>query len=157
MARGHDEDSSAAPSLVVVRTSDVGEADGGVPTAQETERHVRDAAAAAAAGSTWECGKLDLRGCSFAGLSIDRVTAAGGRLENLTYLNLEFALQVTDAHVAALAEWGALRRVNLNAAQNVGDEAVKALARWCPNLTEIGLYWNVRVGKQTGGRGVSGC
>ena len=132
--------------------------DGGrVPSEDETERHVSDAVAAATAGHEWDCGKLDLRGCSNAGLAIDRVTGVGHPLKNLTSLNLEFALQVTDAHVAALAEWGALRRVNLNAAQNVGDEAVKALARSCPNLTEIGLYWNVRVrtrrGKPGGGWG----
>ena len=132
------------------KDDDDGGRDGRVPSEDETERHVSDAVAAAASGHEWDCGKLDLRGCPNAGLAIDRVTDVGHPLKNLTSLNLEFALQVTDAHVAALAERGALRRVNLNAAQNVGDEAVKALARSCPHLTEIGLYWNVRVRTRRG-------
>jgi len=44
-------------------------------------------------------------------------------------------MEVTDAHVAALAARGTLQQVNLNAAQDVGDAAVHALARGCPRLT----------------------
>jgi hypothetical protein len=140
---GGDDECKVAP-IIHVGTSD-DEVDGGVPAEEETEQHVSAAVAAAAAGNQWACGKLDLRGCSHAGFSISAVTVAGC-LKGLTYLNLEFAIAVTDAHVAALAEWGTLKKVNLNAAQDVGDDAVKALARSCPELTEIGLYWNVRVG-----------
>jgi hypothetical protein len=115
-----------------------------VPTEEETAQQVRDAVAAAAAGTVWKHDTLDLRGCHRSGQYIATIVAAG-RLKHLACLNLEFAMQVTDEHVAALAEWGTLRRVNLNAAQHVGDRAVTALARCSPDLTEIGLYWNVRV------------
>lgn len=111
----------------------------------EIERRVREVTAAVSAGKPVPGGALDLRGCHRAGLAVDAVTGAG-RLIHLTCVNLEFALQVNDGHVAALATCGTLRRVNLNAAQNVGDDAVVALATSCPELEEIGLYWNVRVG-----------
>ena len=118
---------------------------GRVLTAEEAEQHVSDAVSAATEGRAWD--RLDLRSFPHAGLAIDRVTSVGKSLANLTCVNLEFALEVTDAHVAALARAsnGSLLSVNLNASQSVGDDAVKALARSCPKLTEIGLYWNVRV------------
>ena len=152
MTRVADDDERASSVTTVVGTSDRtfdfgGRKWGRVPTADEAEQHVAAAVAAAKEGRVWDCGALDLRSYAQAGLAIDRVTRVGKPLANLTCLNLEFALEVTDEQVAALAlaSNGSLRSVNLNAAQNVGDDAVKALARSCSELTEIGLYWNVRV------------
>jgi F-box/leucine-rich repeat protein 2/20 len=73
--------------------------------------------------------------------------AASPLLSQLEALSLEFAGVLADADVAAVARvcGATLRRINLNAAQRVGDEAVSVLAAHCRSLTELQLYWNVRV------------
>ena len=113
------------------------------------EAHVQAACDALRSGGTF--GVLDLRGHPDAGAAIDAILASGsdaGTLQalNLHTLNLEFALNVTDAHVRSLAECGTLVDVNLNATSEVGDGAVEALAdRNERTLASLALYWNVRV------------
>ena len=113
------------------------------------DAHVQAACDALRSGGTF--GVLDLRGHPDAGAAIDTILASASdpgalRALNLHTLNLEFALNVTDAHVRAMAECGTLVDVNLNATSEVGDGAVEALAdRNGKTLASLGLYWNVRV------------
>ena len=135
-----------------VPSDDVGPAPG--PAAhslspEALEAHVQAACDALRSGGTF--GVLDLRGHPDAGAAIDTILASASdpgalRALNLHTLNLEFALNVTDAHVRAMAECGTLVDVNLNATSEVGDGAVEALAdRNGKTLASLGLYWNVRV------------
>ena len=135
-----------------VPSDDVGPAPG--PAAhslspEALEAHVQAACDALRSGGTF--GVLDLRGHPDAGAAIDTILVSASdpgalRALNLHTLNLEFALNVTDAHVRAMAECGTLVDVNLNATSEVGDGAVEALAdRNGKTLASLGLYWNVRV------------
>ena len=135
-----------------VPSDDVGPAPG--PAAhslspEALEAHVQAACDALRSGGTF--GVLDLRGHPDAGAAIDTILASASdpgalRALNLHTLNLEFALNVTDAHVRAMAECGTLVDVNLNATSEVGDGAVEALAdRNERTLASLALYWNVRV------------
>ena len=117
-----------------VPSDDVGPAPG--PAAhslspEALEAHVQAACDALRSGGTF--GVLDLRGHPDAGAAIDTILASASdpgalRALNLHTLNLEFALNVTDAHVRAMAECGTLVDVNLNATSEVGDGAVEAFA-----------------------------
>lgn len=113
------------------------------------DAHVQAACDALRSGGTF--GVLDLRGHPDAGAAIDTILASAcdpGALRalNLHTLNLEFALNVTDAHVESLAKCGTLVDVNLNATSEVGDGAVEALAVFNERtLASVALYWNVRV------------
>ena len=114
------------------------------------EAHVAAACDAARDGTSFEF--LDLRGHPNAGAAIDAIVAALGTPSSnfkrlgLKSLNLEFAMQVTDAHIVKLAQCGTLVDVNVNATSAVGDLALNALANENANtLQSLQLYWNVRV------------
>ena len=74
--------------------------------------------------------------------------AAEDRLGCLVSLNLEYA-DISDSTLAIVGDGcsTSLTRLNLNACQALTDHGLFHLRR-LTNLTEIGLYWNVKIGDE---------
>ncbi len=88
---------------------------------------------------------IDLREHKHGGDQIQEMMASGS-LRHCEDCNLEYAQNITDDSVRALSMATALRRLNLNACQDYTDDGLQALAKGCSSLTDLSLYWNVKIG-----------
>ncbi|XP_024362312.1 F-box protein At3g58530 [Physcomitrium patens] len=86
---------------------------------------------------------LDLRNRKHAGETLV-VVLAQKRFRNVEEINLEFAQDVEDKHLTAIA-FKSLRRINLNACQKVTNSGVIFVASANPSLTSFSIYWNLKV------------
>ncbi|KAJ7552433.1 hypothetical protein O6H91_06G054800 [Diphasiastrum complanatum] len=87
--------------------------------------------------------ELDLHGMTKAG---ERLLAALSlsRYKNLEVINLEFAQDVEDEHLASVT-CKDLQVLNLNACQRITDAGVKAVTSTCNYLKSFSIYWNLKV------------
>lgn len=86
---------------------------------------------------------LDLHNKNNAGETLISVLGQK-RFRNVEEINLEFAQDVEDRHLTAIA-FKSLQRINLNACQKVTNSGVIFIASANPNLTSFSLYWNLKV------------
>ena len=90
-------------------------------------------------------GHMNLREHKEAGAAV-RDLAASGALDKCTSLDLEYGGGVGDATLALVGDHGGqLRSLNLNACQDYTDEGLLSIARGCTSLTNLSLYWNVKI------------
>ncbi|KAI3750158.1 hypothetical protein L2E82_20784 [Cichorium intybus] len=82
----------------------------------------------------------------------DRLIAALAlkRYYHLKQINLEFAQDIEDKHMAILRNQFAgslqhLEHLNLNVCQKISDKGIEAITAACSSLKIFSIYWNVRV------------
>ncbi|KAJ6816124.1 leucine-rich repeat receptor-like serine/threonine-protein kinase [Iris pallida] len=97
--------------------------------------------------SLWQV--LDLREMSKAG---ERLISALSlpRYQHITVINLEFARDIEDEHLAHLTRKACdslqcLESLNLNGCQKISDKGIEAVTSCCPKLKSFSIYWNVRI------------
>ncbi|KAF3773319.1 F-box protein [Nymphaea thermarum] len=93
----------------------------------------------------WEVEVLDFRETNDAG---NRLLAALAlpRYKHIKHINLEFAQDIEDKHLALLKGklLEDLQCLNLNGCQKISDDGVEAITSVCPKLQAFFIYWNVR-------------
>jgi F-box/leucine-rich repeat protein 2/20 len=88
---------------------------------------------------------IDLREHKNGGGKIQEL-ADSGELRHCQDCSLEYAQNVSDNSLRTLSIATALTRLNLNACQDYTDDGLEALAKGCSSLTDLSLYWNVKIG-----------
>jgi F-box/leucine-rich repeat protein 2/20 len=88
---------------------------------------------------------IDLREHKNGGGKIQEM-ADSGELRQCEDCTLEYAQKVSDDSLRALSIATGLTRLNLNACQDYTDDGLGALAKGCSSLTDLSLYWNVKIG-----------
>ncbi|XP_031503179.1 F-box protein At3g58530 [Nymphaea colorata] len=92
----------------------------------------------------WEV--LDFRETNDAGNRLFAALALP-RYKHIKHINLEFAQDIEDKHLALLKGklLEDLQCLNLNGCQKISDDGVEAITSVCPKLQAFFIYWNMRV------------